>query len=88
MELQIYIVMECLKHRFNQGKEGKRAALCVAHRCSNCRLLKFRPTLLAYLPRSRHIRLTYPTIAPRKLPLWGPQKFPIISYTKVSPGAA
>ncbi len=22
MELQIYIVMECLKHRFNQGKEG------------------------------------------------------------------
>ena len=49
---------------------------------SNCRLLRFGRTQQAYLPRTRDIRDTYGTIAPRKLPLFVPQKFPII---KISP---
>ena len=45
---------------------------------SNCRLLRFGRTQQAYLPRTRDIRDTYGTIAPRKSPLFNPQKFPII----------
>jgi hypothetical protein len=43
-----------------------------------CRLLRFSRIRQAYLPRTRDIRDTYGTIAPRNSPLFVPQKFPII----------
>ena len=57
----------------------------VVFSCLYCRLLRFSKTQEAYLPRTRDIRDTYGTIAPRNLPFFAPQKFPIIKISAVVP---